>query len=152
VVFVDIPAGNFEILHLCQRNEIPDRRRAAFGPFPKPYGAQLCQRADRFSKAALKGFQTGNKGRRDRSHTRNQYSELFFGGRNSDGVVTGQSDSPWRSKCYNSNSMRDRATATLTTVVVDDEKLACDELCFLLRDFPELDVIATGSNGLEAVD
>jgi len=48
--------------------------------------------------------------------------------------------------------MRDRATATLTTVVVDDEKLACDELCFLLRDFPELDVIATGSNGLEAVD
>ena len=48
--------------------------------------------------------------------------------------------------------MRERATATLTTVVVDDEKLACDELCFLLRDFPELDVIATGSNGLEAVD
>lgn len=48
--------------------------------------------------------------------------------------------------------MRDRATATLTTVVVDDEKLACDELSFLLRDFPEVDVIATGSNGLEAVD
>jgi two-component system, LytTR family, response regulator LytT len=48
--------------------------------------------------------------------------------------------------------MRERATATLTTVVVDDEKLACDELCFLLRDFPELDVIATGSNGLQAVD
>jgi two-component system LytT family response regulator/two-component system response regulator LytT len=48
--------------------------------------------------------------------------------------------------------MRDRATATLTTVVVDDEKLACDELAFLLKDFPEVDVIATGSNGLEAVD
>ena len=48
--------------------------------------------------------------------------------------------------------MRDRATATLTTVVVDDEKLACDELAFLLNDFPEVDVIATGSNGLEAVD
>jgi two-component system response regulator LytT len=48
--------------------------------------------------------------------------------------------------------MRDRATATLTTVVVDDEKLACDELSFLLRDFPEVDVLATGSNGLEAVD
>jgi two-component system, LytTR family, response regulator LytT len=48
--------------------------------------------------------------------------------------------------------MRDRATATLTTVVVDDEKLACDELSFLLKDFPEVDVIATGSNGLEAVD
>jgi two-component system response regulator LytT len=48
--------------------------------------------------------------------------------------------------------MRDRATATLTTAVVDDEKLACDELSFLLKDFPEVDVIATGSNGLEAVD
>jgi two-component system, LytTR family, response regulator LytT len=48
--------------------------------------------------------------------------------------------------------MRERATATLTTVVVDDEKLACDELSFLLRDFPEIDVIATGSNGLEAID
>jgi two-component system LytT family response regulator/two-component system response regulator LytT len=48
--------------------------------------------------------------------------------------------------------MRERATATLTTLVVDDEKLACDELAFLLKDFPEVDVIATGSNGLEAVD
>jgi len=48
--------------------------------------------------------------------------------------------------------MRERATATLTTIVVDDEKLACDELSFLLGDFPEVEVIATGSNGLEAVD
>uniref|UniRef100_Q029M9 Transcriptional regulator, LytR/AlgR family n=1 Tax=Solibacter usitatus (strain Ellin6076) TaxID=234267 RepID=Q029M9_SOLUE len=48
--------------------------------------------------------------------------------------------------------MRDRATATLTTVVVDDEQLACDELAFLLKDFPEIEVIARGSNGLEAVD
>ena len=48
--------------------------------------------------------------------------------------------------------MRDRATATLTTVVVDDEQLACDELSYLLKDFPEVEVIATGSNGLEAVD
>jgi len=48
--------------------------------------------------------------------------------------------------------MRERATATLTTLVVDDEKLACDELTFLLKDFPEVDLIATGSNGLEAVE
>ena len=48
--------------------------------------------------------------------------------------------------------MRDRATATLSTIVVDDEKLACDELTYLLRDFPEIDVLATGSNGLEAVE
>jgi len=48
--------------------------------------------------------------------------------------------------------MRDRATAILTTVVVDDEQLASDELCYLLKEFPEVDVIATGSNGLEAVE
>src|ERR1700756_319150 len=48
--------------------------------------------------------------------------------------------------------MRDRATATLTSIVVDDEQLACDELTYLLKDFPEVEVIATGSNGLEAVD
>jgi two-component system, LytTR family, response regulator LytT len=48
--------------------------------------------------------------------------------------------------------MKDRATATLTTVVVDDETLACDELSYLLKDFAEVEVIATGSNGLEAVE
>jgi two-component system LytT family response regulator/two-component system response regulator LytT len=35
---------------------------------------------------------------------------------------------------------------------VDDEQLACDELSYLLKDFSEVDVIATGSNGLEAID
>src|SRR5579872_657751 len=48
--------------------------------------------------------------------------------------------------------MRERAIVTLSTVLVDDEELARDELKFLLQDFPEVDVIATGSNGLEAVD
>jgi two-component system, LytTR family, response regulator LytT len=55
-------------------------------------------------------------------------------------------------KCYNTNSMRERATLTLTTVVVDDEQLARDELAYLLKEFPEVDVIATASNGLEAVE
>jgi len=35
---------------------------------------------------------------------------------------------------------------------VDDEQLACDELSFLLKDFPEIEVIATGSNGLQALE
>ncbi|HWB86368.1 MAG TPA: LytTR family DNA-binding domain-containing protein [Bryobacteraceae bacterium] len=48
--------------------------------------------------------------------------------------------------------MRDRATATLTTIVVDDEQLACDELSYLLKDFPEVEVVASGSNGLEALE
>jgi two-component system LytT family response regulator/two-component system response regulator LytT len=48
--------------------------------------------------------------------------------------------------------MRDRATVALTTVVVDDEQLACEELSYLLKDFPEVEVIATGSNGLQALE
>jgi two-component system LytT family response regulator/two-component system response regulator LytT len=48
--------------------------------------------------------------------------------------------------------VKDRATATLTTIVVDDEQLACSELSFLLKDFPEVEVIATAANGLQAVD
>ncbi len=48
--------------------------------------------------------------------------------------------------------MRDRATATLTTIVVDDEQLACDELSYLLKDFAEVELIASASNGLQAVE
>jgi two-component system LytT family response regulator/two-component system response regulator LytT len=36
--------------------------------------------------------------------------------------------------------------------VVDDEELARDELSYLLKDYPEIEVIATGSNGLQAID
>lgn len=48
--------------------------------------------------------------------------------------------------------MRERATATLTTIIVDDEQLASDELAFLLRDFPEVEVAGTAHNGLEALE
>jgi two-component system, LytTR family, response regulator LytT len=48
--------------------------------------------------------------------------------------------------------MRERATATLSTVIVDDEKLACDELAYLLAEFPEVEIAGIGSNGLEALD
>ncbi len=39
----------------------------------------------------------------------------------------------------------------IRTVLVDDERPARDELAFLLRGFPEIDLIAQGKNGLEAV-
>ncbi len=48
--------------------------------------------------------------------------------------------------------MTDRATATLGAIIVDDEQLACDELSFLLKQFPYIEVIGTGSNGLEALN
>ena len=48
--------------------------------------------------------------------------------------------------------MRERATATLTAVLVDDEPLAREELAWLLNDFPEVEIQATAANGLEAVE
>ncbi len=44
------------------------------------------------------------------------------------------------------------ASATLTALIVDDEKLARDELAFLLSSFPQLEITGTANNGLEAVD
>jgi len=41
--------------------------------------------------------------------------------------------------------------AIISAVLVDDEKLASDELAYLLKDFADVEVIATASNGLEAV-
>jgi two-component system LytT family response regulator/two-component system response regulator LytT len=40
---------------------------------------------------------------------------------------------------------------TVSTLVVDDEQLAREELTFLLGDFPEVELLDTASNGLEAV-
>jgi two-component system LytT family response regulator/two-component system response regulator LytT len=47
--------------------------------------------------------------------------------------------------------MTARGIATITTVIVDDEQLACEELAYLLRDYPEIEIAATGHNGLEAL-
>ncbi len=44
-----------------------------------------------------------------------------------------------------------RATATISAVLVDDEQLAREELSFLLKEFPDVEVLGTGRNGLEAV-
>ncbi len=44
-----------------------------------------------------------------------------------------------------------RATTTLSAVLVDDEQLAREELSYLLKEFPEVEVLAAGRNGLEAI-
>ncbi|MDT8068528.1 MAG: LytTR family DNA-binding domain-containing protein [Terriglobia bacterium] len=41
---------------------------------------------------------------------------------------------------------------SLSVVIVDDEQLARDELAYLLQDTRDLDVVAQGKNGLEAVN
>ena len=40
---------------------------------------------------------------------------------------------------------------SLSTVIVDDEQLARDELAYLLKNIGDVDVIAQGKNGVEAV-
>jgi two-component system response regulator LytT len=47
--------------------------------------------------------------------------------------------------------MQNRATATISAILVDDEKLASEELAYQLKEFPDIEVIATASNGLEAL-
>lgn len=42
--------------------------------------------------------------------------------------------------------------ADLRVLVVDDERLALDELVFLLESFPGVEVVATANNGLEAFE
>jgi two-component system response regulator LytT len=39
----------------------------------------------------------------------------------------------------------------INTIIVDDEKPARDELAFLLKGFPEINLIGQGKNGVEAV-
>jgi len=39
----------------------------------------------------------------------------------------------------------------ITALIVDDEQPARDELAFLLKGFPQLEVVGQGKNGLEAV-
>jgi len=41
--------------------------------------------------------------------------------------------------------------AVISTILVDDEKLASEELAYQLKDFADVDIVATASNGLEAV-
>lgn len=47
--------------------------------------------------------------------------------------------------------MSGRTGATIPTVVADDETPALDELLYLLKGFPEIEVVGTASNGLEAL-
>lgn len=44
-----------------------------------------------------------------------------------------------------------KATGTISTLIVDDEQLAREELAFLLKDFPEVEVLDSATNGLEAI-
>ena len=46
----------------------------------------------------------------------------------------------------------DKLRTERTALVVDDERLAREELSYLLKDFPEIEVLQTASNGLEAVN
>src|SRR3984885_7985958 len=48
--------------------------------------------------------------------------------------------------------MQNRApVATISAILVDDEILASEELAYQLRDFPDIEIVAAASNGLEAL-
>jgi two-component system LytT family response regulator/two-component system response regulator LytT len=43
------------------------------------------------------------------------------------------------------------AAGLISTLIVDDEPLARNELSYLLKDFPEVELVGSGTNGVEAV-
>ncbi len=47
--------------------------------------------------------------------------------------------------------MPERATSVISALIVEDEQLACDELVYLLREFPDFEVIGTANHGLQAL-
>lgn len=48
--------------------------------------------------------------------------------------------------------MQPRGTASISTLLADDEQLALDELQYLLRDYPEIEVVGVANNGLKALE
>jgi two-component system LytT family response regulator/two-component system response regulator LytT len=44
------------------------------------------------------------------------------------------------------------APGTVTTLIADDEQLAREELSYLLKDLPELELLESATNGLEALE
>jgi two-component system LytT family response regulator/two-component system response regulator LytT len=48
--------------------------------------------------------------------------------------------------------MSQRVTGTISTLVVDDEQLAREELTYLLEAFSDVEITDTASNGLEALE
>jgi len=47
--------------------------------------------------------------------------------------------------------MPERATSVITALIVEDEQIACDELVYLLKEFPDVELVATAKNGLQAL-
>src|SRR5579864_2667504 len=47
--------------------------------------------------------------------------------------------------------MTARAISTITAVLVDDEQLAREELSYLLKEFPDVELLATGKTGSEEI-
>jgi two-component system response regulator LytT len=52
---------------------------------------------------------------------------------------------------YTNIRMPQSVTSTISTLIVDDEQLALEELSYLLKDFPDIELLQTASNGLEAL-
>ncbi len=60
---------------------------------------------------------------------------------------------PAKSERSTSGGEQPRGTAAcLSALIVDDEQLARDELAYLLKNIGDVDVVAQGKNGLEAVN
>src|SRR5581483_9496095 len=79
IVFVDVPAAEYKILQIRQRDEILDARAPAFGALAQTNGCQLRNRSDGLRQSALDGFYAGDERGCYRSHAGDQDSQVAFG-------------------------------------------------------------------------
>ncbi len=85
-VFVNVPAAEFEVFELRQRDEILDQRRASLGALAETDGGELRQRSDRRAEAALDRLDSGDERRADRANAGKQHAELAVRGCHSEGT------------------------------------------------------------------
>jgi two-component system response regulator LytT len=68
-----------------------------------------------------------------------------------------QLDGEQPAPCYTIIRMQNRGISApsvqvITAILADDEAPARDELAYLLKDFPDIEIAATASNGLETIE
>src|SRR6516162_4021338 len=74
----NIPAAEDDVFQLCQLDEVLDARRTAFGALPEANCSHLCERTNRLGLLRAHKFDAGHEGCGNRTHSRQQHSQLPF--------------------------------------------------------------------------
>ncbi len=161
VVFENVPAAEDQVVQAGQRNEILDLGAAAIGALPQADGGQLGERSDRLGPAGLMASTPAMKvvvtapmpGIRTPSFPSAGAIWTFSLLGNcsvSPSPVNGLKPVRWRNVIlpFSWQSARRRPSAPSSSTTSSWPATSC---LFLLKEFPDIEVVATGTNGLEAL-